>query len=221
MIPVSRRGFLKITGTGAAASVLTCSCALRPATVPSSAGIRSGSKVQTKADVAAPIVLWPDKVAYVCGCKPDVHNPGGGGDSSLFVGNYCRNSERFLLHWNLSSLASKPGINKAVVGLYCVAIYGTPSGRLIYAPLNSDWGETVTYNTQPEADADKRVSMAWPAKGNWQEVDVTGLVIQWLAAPNQNHGLIGYAVDVREETCSAVFASIQTPERMRPKLNIT
>jgi len=221
MIHVSRRDFLKIAGTNAAASVLACSCASRPSTIPNSAAIPSGPKVQTETDAASPIVLLPDKVAYVCGCKPDVHNPGGGGDSSLFIGNYCRNSERFLLRWNLSGLSSKPGINKAVMGLYCVEIYGKPSGRFIYAPLKSDWGETVTYKTQPENEADRQVSMEWPAKGDWQEVDITGIVNQWLAAPNNNYGLIGYAVDVSEETCSAVFASIQMPEGTRPKLTIT
>ena len=63
--------------------------------------------------------------------------------------------------------------------------------------------------------------MEWPVKGHWQEVDITGIVTQWLAAPKNNFGLIGYAVDVRAETCSAVFASIQMAEGMRPKLTIT
>ncbi len=220
MIHVSRRDFLKIAGTGAAASALTCSCASRPSAVLNSTAIPSGPKAETNTDAASPIVLLPDKVAYICGCKPDVHNPGGGGDSSLFIGNYCRNSERFLLHWNLSGLSSKPRINKASMGLYCVAIHGTPSGRLIYAPLKSDWGETVTYNTQPENEADRQVSMGWPAKGNWQEVDITGIATQWLAAPNNNYGLIAYAIGVREETCSAVFASLKMPEEVRPKLTI-
>ncbi len=195
---VSRRDFLKIAGTGAAASALTCSCVSQ-----------------------ASLILSPDKVAYVCGCKPDVHNPGGGGASALFIGNYCKNSERFLLHWNLSGLSSGRTINKAVMGLYCVEIYGTPSGRLIYAPLSSDWGETVTYKTQPENEPDRQVSMEWPAKGKWQEVDITGIVTQWLAVPNNDYGLVGCAVDVTEETCSAVFASIQSSEETRPKLTIS
>ncbi len=204
MIHVSRRHFLKIAGTGAAASALTCTCGSQPAPVPNS-----------------PVVLRPDKVAYVCGCKPDVHNPGGGGDASLFIGNYCKNSERFLLHWNLSGLASKPGIRRAVMGLYCVEIYGTPSGRLIYAPLKSDWGETVTYKTQPQNEADRQVTSEWPTKGNWHEVDITSIVTQWLADPHKNFGLIGYAVDLRAETCSAIFASIRKPESIRPKLTLT
>jgi hypothetical protein len=199
MAHISRRDFLKIAGSSAAASAMTCSCASRPST----------------------IVLSPDKVAYVCGCKPDVHNPGGGGNSSLFIGNYCRNSERFLLHWDLSGLSSKRKINRAVMGLYCVEIHGKPSGRLIYAPLKSDWGETVTYNSQPKNEAGRQVGMDWPAKGSWQEVDVTGIVTQWLAAPNNNSGLVGYAVDVKEETCSAVFASIHMPEGIRPKLTLS
>ncbi len=107
------------------------------------------------------------------------------------------------------------------MGLYCVEIYGTPSGRLRYAPLKSDWGETVTFNTQPEHEPDRQVIMEWPAKGNWQEVDITGMAAQWLAASNKNFGLIGYAVDVREDTCSAVFASIKMPEQLRPRLKIS
>ncbi len=198
MMNVSRRNFLKIAGTSAAASALTCSCSSRPSTT----------------------VLLPDKVAYVCGCKPDVHNPGGGGDSSLFIGNYCRNSERFLLRWDLSGLFSRK-IKKAVMGLFCIEIHGKPSGRLIYAPLLSDWGETVTYNSQPKNEAGRQVGMDWPGKGSWQEVDITDIVTRWLSSPNNNFGLIGYADDVKEETCSAVFASIHMPEGMRPKLIIT
>lgn len=217
---ISRRKFLKIAGTGAIGSVLTCGCTSRPSPVPTSAVISLSSiEVPMKTETSAPTILWPDKVAYICGCKPDTHNPGGGGDFSLFIGNYCKKSERFLLHWDLSGLSSKLKISKAVMGLYCVEIQGTPSGRLIYALLNSDWGETVTYNTQPENDAKEQVSMDWPTKGHWQEVDITGIVNQWLVAPEKNYGLIGYAVDVSEETCSAVFASIQMPER--PKLTIT
>ncbi len=217
MIQVSRRDFLRIAGASAAASVVTCSCASRPSTAPDSAAAAPGPKGQT---AGSPVVLPPDKVAYICGCKPDEHNPGGGGDSSLFIGNYCKNSERFLLHWNLSGLPSKRGISKAVMGLYCVEVYGTPSGRFIYAPLQSPWGETVTYNTQPKNDAARQVSMNWPAKGTWHEVDVTAMVTDWLADSNKNYGLIGYAVDVTEETCSAVFASTRMSEEMRPRLTI-
>ncbi len=221
MTHISRRDFLKITGNTAAVSVVTCSCGSRPSAVASAAAISPAPKNQTGTDAASRIVLLPDKVAYVCGCKPDEHNPGGGGDSSLFIGNYCKNSERFLLHWNLSGLSSKRGISKAVMGLYCVEIYGAPSGRFIYASLQSPWGETVTFKTQPKNDAARQVSMDWPAKGNWQEVDITAIVSQWLAAPSNNHGLIGYAVDVTGETCSAVFASVKMPEEMRPRLTIT
>ncbi len=199
MTHVTRRYFLKLAGTSAATSAFTAGCTSRPSTV----------------------VLSPDRVAYVCGCKPDVHNPGGGGDAALFVGNYCKNSERFLLHWDLSDVSPKRGITKAVMGLYCAEIYGTPSGRLVYAPLKSDWGDTVTYASQPQHETAGQVSMAWPTKGNWHEVDITGIVTRWLATPNQNHGLIGYAVDVTEETCSAVFASIRRPAEMRPKLTLS
>ncbi len=199
MTNVSRRDFLKFAGGGAAASALNCGCTSRASTV----------------------VLLPDRVAYVCGCKPDVHNPGGGGDAALFIGNYCKNSERFLLHWDLTDVSPKRAITKAVMGLYCAEIYGTPSGRLVYAPLKSDWGDAVTYASQPEHETAGQVSMAWPTKGKWHEVDVTGIVTQWLASPNLNHGLIGCAVDVTEETCSAVFASIRAPVETRPKLTLT
>lgn len=219
MINLSRRDFLKIAGTGAAASVLTCSCASRPSTAPNSTAIPAGPEVQKHTDTAT--VFFPDRVAYICGCKPDEHNPGGGGDSVLFIGNYCKNSERFLIRWNLSGLPSKPRATKAVMGLYCVELHGTPSGRLVYAPLKSDWGETVTYNTQPDYEANNQVRMEWPAKGHWHEVDITELVTQWLAAPERNHGLIGYAVDLTAETCSAVFASTKMPEEQRPRMTIT
>lgn len=220
MIHVSRRDFVKLAGTSAAASVFACGCDSQPSTVPNSGAIPP-PKAQTKTDPASPGGLLPDRVAYVCGCKPDVHNPSGGGASALFVGNYCKNSERFLLHWDLSGLTSERKIKKAVMNLYCVEIHGTPSGRLIYAPLKSTWGDTVTYNTQPKNEAERQVSMEWPAKGHWQEVDITGIVTQWLADPTNNHGLIGYAVEVKEETCSGVFASLQMPEGLRPRLTIT
>jgi hypothetical protein len=222
MTAISRRRFLKIAGTYAVGSVLACGCASRPSPVPTSTVIPLSSvEVPMKTETSAPTILLPDRVAYICGCQPDTHNPGGGGGSSLYIGNYCKKSERFLLHWDLSGLSSELKISQAVMGLYCVEIYGTPSGRLIYAPLNSDWGETVTYNTQPENDAKEQVSMDWPTKKQWQEVDITGIVNQWLVVPEKNHGLIGYAVDVSEDTCSAVFSSIQMSEGVRPRLTIT
>ncbi len=109
MTHVTRRHFLKLAGTGAAASAFAAGCNSPPSTV----------------------VVSPDRLAYVCGCKPDAHNPGGGGDAALFIGNYCKNSERFLLHWDLSAASPKRAITKAVLGLYCAEIYGTPSGRLV------------------------------------------------------------------------------------------
>jgi hypothetical protein len=258
---ISRRDFLKIAGVGTIGSVLACSCASRPSSVPTSTVIPlSSMEVPMKTETTTLTILLPDSVAYICGCKPDTHNPGGGGDSSLFIGNYCKKSERFLLHWDLSGLSSElkrlfrsererpqiwgcvggyaahtppnlgtiPSktveplkISKAIMELYCVEIYGTPSGRIIFSPLNSDWGKTVAYNTQPENDVNEQVSTDWPTKEHWLEVDITGIVNQWLVAPEKNHGLIGYAVDVSEETCSAVFASVQMSEGLRPKLTIT
>ncbi len=220
MTPISRRGFLKIAGTYTAGSVLACGCASRPSPATASAVPLSSVEAPMKTETSAPALFLPDRVAYICGCQPDAHNPGGGGNSSLFIGNYCKKSERFLLHWDLSGLSPGLKISRAVMELYCTEIYGTPSGRLIYAPLNSDWGKTVTYNTQPENDAGGQVSMDWPAKKQWHEVDITGIVSAWLAAPEKNYGLIGYAVDVSEDTCSAVFGSIQSLEGVRPRLII-
>ena len=141
MTNISRRKFLKITGTGLAVSVLPCGCVSRnDADTTSEKVPPSNIDVTMKAEVFKPTILYPDRVAYICGCKPDMHNPGSGGDNKLFIGNYCKNSERFLLHWDLSTLSPEKKITKAVMALYCAKIHGSPSGSIKYAPLNSDWG---------------------------------------------------------------------------------
>jgi hypothetical protein len=111
-------------------------------------------------------------------------------------------------------------VSQALMGLYCVEIYGTPSGRLAYAPPLSEWGDKTTYATQPPADTQEQVKVDWPKKGQWQEVDVTRWVKRWLATPGKNFGLLGYAVDVSEDTCSAVFASVLSVGEQRPRLTL-
>ena len=223
---ISRRVFLKIAGSGAAGSVLVCGCASHPSNVTSSPNTPLGSNNTSISNYSpntptlGSSLLIPDRVAYICECKPDTHNPGGGGGGSLFIGNYCTKSERFLLHWNLFGLSPELRISRASVRLYCNEIYGNPSGRLIYALLNSEWGEDVTYNTQPENDANGQIIMDWPTKGQWQEIEITDIVKQWMIAPEKNYGLIGYAVDIKEETCSAVYSSIKGLEEEKPNLSI-
>jgi hypothetical protein len=111
-------------------------------------------------------------------------------------------------------------VSQALMGLYCVEIYGTPSGRLVYAPLLSEWGDEITFATQPPANTQEQVRAAWPEKGQWQEVDVTRWVNRWLATPEKNFGVLGYAVDVSEDTCSAVFASVLSVAEQRPRLTL-
>ena len=219
---LTRREFLKIAGTGAAGSALVCGCASRLSPMVSSSNSPlAGEPTSIHAEALEPSMYIPDRVAYICECKPNIHNPGGGGNSSLFIGNYCSKSERFLLHWDLSGLPAGVKISKAIIRLYCKEIYGHPSGRLIYAPLNSTWGNDVTYNSQPENDPNGQIIMEWPGKGKWQEVEISDLVHQWLTTPETNFGLIGYAVDISEETCSAVFSSIQVPEGEKLILSIS
>lgn len=219
---LTRREFLKIAGTGAAGSALACGCASRPSpAAPTPNSPPAGELPSTNTEALGPSMFIPDRVAYICECKPNIHNPGGGGNSSLFIGNYCSKSERFMLHWDLSGLSAELKISKATIRLYCKEIFGHPSGRLRYAPLNSNWGNDVTYNSQPENDADGQIIMEWPGEGKWQEVEITDMVHQWLTTPETNFGLIGYAVDISEETCSAVFSSIQVPEGEKLILSIT
>lgn len=218
---LTRREFLKIAGTSAAGSALACGCASRSSTITILQNPpQAGELTSINTGALGPSIFIPDRVAYICECKPNLHNPGGGGDVSLFIGNYCEKSERFLLHWDLTGLPAGLKFSRAVVRLYCTEIYGHPSGRLIYAPLNSSWGNDVTYNSQPENDPNGQIIMEWPGKGKWQEVEATAIVNQWLATPETNYGLIGYAVDISEETCSAVFSSIQVPEGEKLVLSI-
>ena len=239
---ISRRRFLKIAGTGAAGSVMTCGCSSKRTAVPTSTdtppasdtpSIETETPAVTKSSTHTPTGgepaittrmassgLLPDRVAYICGCLPDVHNPNGGGRGKLFIGNYCGDSERFLLHWDLSGISPDTAVKEAVLGLFCMQIHGDPSGRLIFAPLKDDWGEAVTYNSQPEIDKDRKISVEWPNHGQWHEIDVTGMVNDWLAAPEENFGLLGFAVDLLEETCSAVYSSIYGLEGKKPMLFI-
>ena len=222
MASISRRKFLKLTGAGVVSSIVSGSCASHATPTSAPNTILSPTVDTTPApELTIPTSILADKVAYVCGCKPTEHNPGGGGNMTLYIGNYCKNSERLLLHWDLSALPEGGKINTAVMGLYCVEIIGTPSGHLVYAPLLSDWGDIVTYATQPESDSQEQVSAEWPVKSQWHEVDITHLVTVWLMNQEKNFGLIGYAVDIQAETCSAVFNSIhQRPEDSRPKLTL-
>jgi hypothetical protein len=222
MPSISRREFLKLTGAGVVSSIVSCSCASHP--TPTSTPKTTPSPtvdITPTPEITMPTSILADKVAYVCGCKPNEHNPGGGGNNTLYIGNYCKNSERFLLHWDVSALPEGVKISTAIMGLYCVEIYGTLSGHLVYAPLLSDWGDTVTYATQPENVSQEQVSAEWPVKRQWHEVDITHLVTFWLVNQEKNYGLIGYAVDIQDDTCSAVFNSIhQKPEDLRPKLTL-
>jgi hypothetical protein len=220
MAKITRRKFLKIAGTGIAGSVVGCGCSPRAALAPSITAATATSQIPTPTEKARTII-HPDKAAYICGCKPDVHNPGGGGNTQVYIGNYCKESERFLMHWDVSILPFGLKIEKAVLGLFCLEIYGKPSGRVIYAPVTASWDETVTYNNQPEHADNLQKTMEWPGKGKWQEVDISEMANQWIAAPDKNHGLIGYAVEVDEDTASAVFASIQNDEEYRPRIIIT
>ena len=222
MPSISRREFLKLTSAGVVSSIVSCSCASHatPTSIPQTILSPTVDTTPTP-EPTIPTRFLADKVAYVCGCKPTEHNPGGGGNMTLYIGNYCKNSERFLLHWDLSGLPEGVKISTATMGLYCVEILGTLSGHLVYAPLLSDWGDTVTYATQPENVSQEQVSAEWPVKGQWHEVDITRLVTSWLMNQEKNYGLIGYAVDIQDDTGTAVFNSIhQTPEDSRPKLTL-
>ena len=222
MINISRKIFLKITAAGLVFTVFLCGCVLEN-NADENPEKSSPSKNDTEENSKnlKTVAFYPDKVAYICGCKPDLHNPGSGGDQRLFIGNYCKYSERFLLHWNLSILPSEQKITKAVMALYCTEIHGSVSGKLQYAPLISDWGDNVTYNNQPAQDTSKLMTVDWPAEACWHKVDMTDIVRKWLENPDLNYGIIGYSVDVKDETCSAIFASVLSSDALQPRLVIT
>lgn len=212
------------TVLGGAGLAVTCRCAAQtkvpskptPAQVepsPGPAGILSGS-LRT-------LELPASRVAYLCACKPSVHNPGGGGPSRIYLGNYCGHSERFLFHWDLSDLPANAKLLKVVLRLYCLELHGSLSGSPLVALVEAAWGDEVTYATQPSWDSATAVRVDWPAGSGWHEIDITAIARAWLAKPDASHGLVALAEKMGEGTGSAEYASVEAPPEARPRLVVT
>jgi hypothetical protein len=122
----------------------------------------------------------------------DSYSSNNFGNEAVMSAGILTNEWRALIIWDLSALPEGAEITSAEMGLYCFDTQGEPTGLLGFYLITDEWNEqTVTWNNQPEYDADEVLTFDWPWQGQVHYFDVTEFVTGWYSAEYDNHGLIG------------------------------
>mgnify|MGYP006283831201 CR=1 FL=1 len=170
------------------------------------------------------------KDLYICTCKPDIANPGGGGEI-YFQGKYYDDvvtedadyhncDERFLMQWDLTEVPEGIKIIEAKMLLVCAGYTGDKEGQLVYECVSEPWEENAGYNEKPGTLPETRIMTDWPQKSTYHIVDITDFVKSWYKGSIPNYGLMGFSINT-ETTNSALFCSSKFhQEDARPKLTI-
>ena len=173
------------------------------------------------------VALRSDKDAFICGCQPNVTNPGGP-LTSLFQGQYNPSGTvchaRAPMHWNLANIPNGATILFANVQLSCNMIYGTLTGQMAFFRLTQDWdGTTVTHNTAPQYTTSASIIMNWPTSTSQKIlIDVKAFVQFWQAQRDSNFGILGHSVNTTGTSSGAIgyYSSHYTDSTQRPTLTI-
>jgi len=190
--------------------------------------IYAGPVVKTQNDTL--VLTTISKDLYICTCKPDIANPGGGGEI-YFQGKYYDDvvtedadyhncDERFLMQWDLTEVPEGIKIIEAKMRLVCAGYTGDKEGQLVYECVSEPWEENAGYNEKPGTLPETRILTDWPQKSTYHIVDITDFVKSWYNGSLINYGLMGFSINT-ETTNSALFCSSKFhQEDARPQLTI-
>ncbi|MBC8448273.1 MAG: DNRLRE domain-containing protein [Chloroflexi bacterium] len=94
-----------------------------------------------------------------------------------------------LLYFNLSPIPPAATVTEAKLKLYPILRSGNQALNLSVYPLGERWASDVTWNTAPAWVEPAVATMVVDVVGQEIELDVTGLVQQWVNDPSTNFGL--------------------------------
>lgn len=175
----------------------------------------------TSAAVSEVVTLTPSQDAYICDCKPDSTNPNGG-PTHIYFGRYSSCYDRTLIEWDLSSIPSGSTVESAIVRLYCLGFYGTPTGHPDFYLIDEAWSEAdVTFNTQPDYGTTPTIAATWPTAHTWFELDVTAFVQGWIEGTHPNHGIYCTSSGTTGTSVPGFWSKDSEDESLRPQLVVT